>query len=68
MKLDPTHKRKHSIMKHLHTISQKPHPAQTGVTTPLETIIILLMSTIFQGWDNLGPAISGLQKFYRKTP
>ena len=55
-------------MKHTKNITRMPNPAQMGVTTPLETLIILLMSTIFEGWDNLRPALQGLQKFYAKTP
>ena len=55
-------------MKHLRPVSRMPHPAQSGNLSIPENIIILVMSIIFQGWDNVGPAISGLSKFYQKTP
>jgi hypothetical protein len=55
-------------MKHLQTISRMPQPAQDGNFSIAENIIVVLMSIFFQGWDNFNAAISGLRKFYQKTP
>lgn len=55
-------------MTHIRPISRPPSPAQEGNVTALESIILLLMSVIFQDWDNFGPVIQNLRKFYSKTP
>ena len=55
-------------MKHVKPISRRPLPAQEGQTTLLETAIIILLTAIFQDWDNFVPVIQNLQKFYSKTP
>lgn len=55
-------------MTHVRCVTRAPKPAQEGVTTPLETVIILLVSVIFQDWDNFPQVIQQLSKFYAKTP
>lgn len=55
-------------MSHLRCVTRAPQPAQTGGTSAMETIIILLMSVIFQDWDNFPQVIQQLSKFYSKTP
>jgi hypothetical protein len=54
-------------MSHIRSISRAPQLAQGG-TSPLETIIILLTTVIFQDWDNFPQVIQQLSKFYAKTP
>jgi hypothetical protein len=55
-------------MKHLACVSRRPSPAQIGVTTPIETIILLLVTVLFRDWDNFPQVIQNLQKYYAKTP
>jgi len=55
-------------MTHLHLITRPPAPAQEGNVTPLESIIIALVSVIFQDWDNFQGVLQNLRKFYSKTP
>lgn len=55
-------------MRHLKTISRMPSRAQEGQTNIFETIIIVVLSVIFQQWDNFVPVVQNLQKFYSKTP
>lgn len=55
-------------MKHLACVSRRPSPAQVGVTTPIETIILLLVTVLFRDWDNFPQVIQNLQKYYAKTP
>ena len=54
-------------MKHLKPISRRPLQAQ-GQTTAVETLILLVMATIFQGWDNFAAVAQNLQKYFAKTP
>jgi len=59
-------------MAHIRLVSRKPVLAQSGLLGGsgmdiLETITILLLSSIFQGWDNLSAVVQNLQKFYSKT-
>ncbi|MBI5091592.1 MAG: hypothetical protein HZB26_04010 [Candidatus Hydrogenedentes bacterium] len=53
-------------MKHIRTVSRAQSPA-LGATTPLEQLIILFLSVVFRGWDNVSPVVQNLQKFYGKT-
>lgn len=55
-------------MTHLHTLTKKPLPASQGQMTPLETVIIVLLSVFFRTWDNFAPVIQNLEKYYQKTP
>jgi hypothetical protein len=55
-------------VKHLRPVSGMPRPAQTGGTSILEQIILLLLTTFFSGWDNFDSVINNLEKYYRKTP
>lgn len=52
-------------MRHLKPMTKTPAPGQTDL---LESLIIFLLTGIFSDWDNFGPVIQNLQKFYRKTP
>lgn len=68
-----THARTHSVrnsrhMQHLTPISRTPLVAQEGNTSGLEQVILLLMTVIFQDWDNFLPVLQNLEKFYSKTP
>jgi len=54
-------------MHHVKPMTRVPAPAQ-GVTTPLESVILLLITVVFQDWDNFPQVIQNLQKFYAKTP
>lgn len=55
-------------MRHVTTISRRPAPAQEGVTTPLESAIITLLTILFGDWINGPTVISNLANFYAKTP
>jgi len=55
-------------MAHLKYVSHTPTLAQQGDTTPIETIILTLLSVFFIEWDNYNVVIQNLQKFYSKTP
>ena len=55
-------------MRHVKTISCAPAAAQEGQLDMTENIIIILLTVIFQGWDNFQPVIQNLQSFYSKTP
>ena len=55
-------------MQHLTPISRTPLVAQEGNTSGLEQVILLLMTVIFQDWDNFLPVLQNLEKFYSKTP
>ena len=57
-------------MTHLRTISRRPLAAQDteGVTSPLESFILLFLSIFFSGWTNAATVISNLADFYAKTP
>ena len=57
-------------MPHLRTISRRPLAAQDaeGVTSPLESFILLFLSIFFSGWTNASTVISNLADFYAKTP
>ena len=51
-------------MKHIRTMSQTPSPAQNFAG--VETGIILILTLIFQDWDNFPSVISNLQKAFSK--
>jgi hypothetical protein len=57
-------------MRHVSPVSRlrRPAPAQQGVTTPIETLIILIFSTYFLDWDNGQTVIQNLAKYFGKTP
>ena len=57
-------------MTHLRIISRRPLAAQDaeGVTSPLESFIILFLSIFFSGWTNGPTVIQNLADFYAKTP
>lgn len=55
-------------MTHLRIISRHPQAAQEGVTSPLESFILLFLSIFFSGWTNAATVISNLADFYAKTP
>ncbi|MBI2432240.1 MAG: hypothetical protein HYV26_05160 [Candidatus Hydrogenedentes bacterium] len=55
-------------MTHIRPISRPPLLAQEGQLTPAETVILLLLTVIFQDWDNFAVVIRNLEKFYSKTP
>ena len=57
-------------MIHLRSISRSPQAAQDtdGVTSPLESVIILFLSIFFSGWTNGPTVIQNLADFYAKTP
>ena len=55
-------------MRHVHTISRAPAPAQTGGTSPLELLIELLLAVFFKNWDNFQQVYQGLSKYFAKTP
>jgi len=57
-------------MTHLRSISRRPQAAQDteGVTSPLESVIILFMTIFFSGWTNGPSVIQNLADFYAKTP
>ncbi len=58
-------------MMHIRGISRQPQMAQSGLLdsgmTPLETLIIFVLTAAFQDWDNFPSVIQNLQKFYQKT-
>ena len=57
-------------MSHIRALSRRPQLAQEGegVTTPLESAILLFLTIFFGDWIN-GPAvIQTLSAFYAKTP
>jgi hypothetical protein len=56
------------LMHHIAPISRPPVLAQDGNTSGLEQIVLLLVTVIFQDWDNFPGVIQNLQKFYAKTP
>jgi hypothetical protein len=55
-------------MKHINVISRASifGGGTVGLDTA-ETIIIMLLSVFFNGWDNFTSVIQNLQKYYRKT-
>lgn len=53
-------------MTHLRTISRRPAPAQGGLDL-VESVILLVFTVAFQGWDNFSSVIRNLQKYYSKT-
>jgi hypothetical protein len=57
-------------MSHLRTISRRPLVAQSGegVTSPLESFILLFLTIFFSGWTNGPTVIQNLADFYAKTP
>jgi hypothetical protein len=59
-------------MKHIRGITRTPAPAQTslinGNLSPIETLILLLITVFFRDWDNYPQVIQNLQKYYAKTP
>lgn len=55
-------------MAHVRSMSCVPRPAQQGQTTASESIIIVVLSVLFNDWDNFIPVLQNLQKFYSKTP
>lgn len=55
-------------MSHLKTLSRRPRVAQEGVTTPLESAIITVLSIVFGHWLNGPQVIQNLAAFYAKTP
>jgi len=54
-------------MTHIKPITSVPLKAQ-GVTTPVESVILLLFTIFFQSYTNFSSVIQNLQKFYSKTP
>lgn len=54
-------------MKHVQPITSVPLKAQ-GVTTPIESVILLLFTIFFSTYENFPSVIQNLQKFYAKTP
>lgn len=52
-------------MKHVRPMSQMPLEAQDfpGV----ETAIVVVLTVLFQGWDNFPSVIQNLQKFFAKV-
>jgi len=54
-------------MTHVRAISKQASPARAQ-TSPIETVIILVMSILFQDWDNFPQVIQALSQFYAKTP
>jgi hypothetical protein len=62
-------------MKHVQTVSRVPAPALNigggggyGNTSIAETVIILVMTVLFNDWENFPSVIQNLQKYYSKTP
>jgi len=41
---------------------------QSGQTTAIESIIILLLTVFFRTWDNFPTVVQNLSKYYAKTP
>ena len=54
-------------MFHLKSISRRPQTAQ-GVTTPLESAILTILTIFFSSWTNGPTVIQNLRDFYAKTP
>jgi hypothetical protein len=52
-------------MKHIKQVSSSADGG--GQTTPLEQLILLLLSVYFSGWQNFSAVIGNLEKFYSKT-
>ncbi len=55
-------------MTHIKPMSRRPLPAQEGVTTPLESAIIFVLTIFFGDWINGPQVINNLAEFYAKTP
>jgi len=55
-------------MTHIKPMSRRPSVAQEGVTTPLESVILFVLSILFGEWLNGPQVISNLADFYAKTP
>lgn len=55
-------------MSHLKPLSRCPRTAQEGVTTPLESLILFVLTIFFRDWINGPTVISNLASFYAKTP
>ena len=50
---------------HTRAITRAPELGQTDIA---ESIVILLVTIIFRGWDNYQTVIQNLSKYYSKTP
>ncbi len=55
-------------MSHVKPLSRMPRVAQQGVTTPLESVILFVLSIFFGDWANGPTVIGNLADFYAKTP
>lgn len=55
-------------MSHVRPLSRMPRQAQQGVTTPLESLILFVLTVFFGDWINGPTVISNLASFYAKTP
>jgi len=55
-------------MSHVRALSRRPMLAQEGVTTPLESAILTLLTIFFGDWVNGPTVIQVLTTFYAKTP
>jgi hypothetical protein len=57
-------------VKHLNPISRTPSPAQIfggGGIDAIESLVLILFTVAFQGWDNFPAVIQNLQKYFAKT-
>jgi hypothetical protein len=54
-------------MKHLKQFSLGGSNYESGDTTPLEQLIIVVLSVYFNDWANFSSVIQNLSKFYSKT-
>lgn len=61
-------------VRHVTTISRTPSLAISGITggntrgiNGLESIILILLTVTFQGWDNFPSVIRNLEKYYSKN-
>jgi len=58
-------------VRHLTAISRTPSLAISNFTgrgiSGLESLILILLTLEFQGWDNFSSVIRNLEKFYSKT-
>lgn len=54
-------------MHHIRPISARPGLAQ-GALTPVEQLIVVVLSILYADNPNASQVISNLEKYYRKTP
>lgn len=55
-------------MSHIKPLSRRPRTAQEGVTTPLESAILTILTIFFGDWINGPTVIGNLSTFFAKTP